>query len=152
MYYSKKDFGNDRGLSCCFRQWRATHSHCSQLHGYSIGVKFVFTCDELDDKGWVFDFGAFKPIKAFLEETFDHTVLVARDDPELQTYMAMNKICKVVVLEHVGCEAFAKYIYDNTTALIKSIQSVDPTINPTAYLRSVEVYEHGANSAVYVGR
>jgi hypothetical protein len=24
-FYSTKTYGNDRGLSCCFRQWRATH-------------------------------------------------------------------------------------------------------------------------------
>ncbi len=41
-YLSTKTYGNDRGLSCCFRQWRSTHSHCSLLHGYSIGIKLIF--------------------------------------------------------------------------------------------------------------
>lgn len=40
-YYSTKTFGNDRGLSCAFRQWRAT-SHCNQVHGYSLGFRFIF--------------------------------------------------------------------------------------------------------------
>ena len=56
-FYSTKTYGNDRGLSCCFRQWRATHSHCSTLHGYSIGIKLIFECDTLDDKNWCMDFG-----------------------------------------------------------------------------------------------
>ena len=45
-FYSTKTYGNDKGLSCCFRQWGATHSHCSLLHGYSIGIKIVFECAE----------------------------------------------------------------------------------------------------------
>ena len=73
-YQSTKTFGNDRGLSCAFRQPNATHSHCSLIHGYSLGFKFVFEADTLDDKNWVYDFGNTKWMKAFLEENFDHTI------------------------------------------------------------------------------
>ena len=45
-FLSTKTYGNDRGLSCVFRQWRSTHSHCSLLHGYSIGIKLIFESDE----------------------------------------------------------------------------------------------------------
>ena len=48
-YYSTKTYGNERGLSCAFRQWRAT-SHCNQIHGYSLGFRFIFEADELDDR------------------------------------------------------------------------------------------------------
>jgi len=77
-FMSTKTFNTDRGLSCCFRQWRATHSHCSTLHGYSIGVKFVFECEELDERNWVFDFGGLKDIKKWLEHMFDHTCCCCR--------------------------------------------------------------------------
>ena len=50
MKYSViKTFGNDLGLSCAFRQWRATHSHCHFVHGYSIGVEIVLSSNDLDD-------------------------------------------------------------------------------------------------------
>ena len=52
-FYSTKTYGNDRGLSCVFRQWRSNHSHCSLLHGYSIGVKVIFECETLDERNWV---------------------------------------------------------------------------------------------------
>jgi 6-pyruvoyltetrahydropterin/6-carboxytetrahydropterin synthase len=83
-FYSTKTYGNDRGLSCCFRQWRSTHSHCSLLHGYSIGVKIIFECESLDERNWVMDFGGLKEFKQWLEHMFDHTLLVAEDDPELE--------------------------------------------------------------------
>ncbi len=32
IYRSTKSYDHSEGLSCCFRQWRATHSHCSLVH------------------------------------------------------------------------------------------------------------------------
>jgi 6-pyruvoyltetrahydropterin/6-carboxytetrahydropterin synthase len=68
-YLSTKTYGNDRGLSCCFRQWRSTHSHCSLLHGYSIGIKLIFESETLDDRNWVMDFGGLKAFKEWSEYT-----------------------------------------------------------------------------------
>ena len=47
----------------------------SPLHGYSLGFKFTFGCNELDNKNWAVDFGGLKP-KAWLEEQFDHKVVI----------------------------------------------------------------------------
>jgi 6-pyruvoyltetrahydropterin/6-carboxytetrahydropterin synthase len=91
-YYSTKTYGTDRGLSCCFRQWRATHSHCSTLHGYSIGIKLIFESETLDDRNWVFDFGGLKHFKDWAETMFDHTLVIAADDPHLEFFVKMSKI------------------------------------------------------------
>lgn len=91
-YYSTKTYGTDRGLSCCFRQWRATHSHCSTLHGYSIGIKLVFESETLDDRNWVFDFGGLKQFKDWADAMFDHTLVIAEDDPHLDFFKAMAEI------------------------------------------------------------
>ncbi|HEX2555077.1 MAG TPA: hypothetical protein VHL98_15360, partial [Microvirga sp.] len=47
IYRSTKVYDHNEGLSCCFRQWRATHSHCRLLHGYALAFKFVFATHEL---------------------------------------------------------------------------------------------------------
>jgi 6-pyruvoyltetrahydropterin/6-carboxytetrahydropterin synthase len=116
-FYSTKTYGNDRGLSCCFRQWRATHSHCSTLHGYSIGIKLIFECDTLDDKNWCMDFGGLKEFKAWADDMFDHTLVIAKDDPHLETFQKLNEIgggfensglCDLRIVVGVGCEMFAK--------------------------------------------
>ena len=73
-FYSTKTYNNDRGLSCAFRQWRAEHSHCKLIHGYSLGFKVIFECDELDERNWVMDFGGLKKFKNWLEDMFDHTL------------------------------------------------------------------------------
>ena len=33
LYRSTKRYSQEEGLSCCFRQWRAAHSHCRLIHG-----------------------------------------------------------------------------------------------------------------------
>jgi len=80
LYRSIKSYDHNEGLSCCFRQWRAEHSHCQQVHGYALAFRFVFATDRLDENNWCLDFGGLKEVRAWLHEMFDHTVLVAADD------------------------------------------------------------------------
>ena len=148
-FYSTKTYGNDRGLSCCFRQWGATHSHCSLLHGYSIGIKLIFECDTLDDKNWCMDFGGMKEFKAWADYMFDHTLIIAHDDPEFETLNALDgKLADVRVVDGVGCEMFAKLCYDKMDEILVNGLTHYP-INPTVRIKSVEVFEHGSNSATY---
>jgi len=168
-FLSTKTYNTDRGLSCCFRQWRATHSHCSTLHGYSLGIKLVFECDTLDEKNWCMDFGGLKEFKAWADYMFDHTLVVAEDDPMLDFFKHMNEIvniestnhlsmlpyergalCDLRIVPGVGCEMFAKMAFDKMAELLASGDMRYP-INPTVRIKSVEVFEHGANSATYEG-
>ena len=146
-YQSTKTFGNHRGLSCAFRQPNATHSHCSLIHGYSLGFKFVFEADTLDDKNWVYDFGNTKWMKAFLEENFDHTIAVDKQDPNLDDFKALEKIgiAKIVEMDGVGCEKFAEHVFRHVSKKV-AMESMY-----RVRLVSVEAFEHGANSAICIG-
>jgi 6-pyruvoyltetrahydropterin/6-carboxytetrahydropterin synthase len=171
-YLSTKTYGNDRGLSCCFRQWRSTHSHCSLLHGYSIGIKLIFESETLDDRNWVMDFGGLKAFKEWSEYTFDHTLVIASDDPHLEKFKALaalglndvGGVCDVRIVEAVGCEKFAELAYKTMQDILLAYQSGQEWRHPDGRafqarypvgqgvkLRSVEVFEHAGNSAVYEG-
>lgn len=142
---STKTYGHEIGLSCAFRQWRA-ESHCRLLHGYAIAVRFEFETDELDVRNWVVDFGSLKSLKGMLEDTFDHTLLVAEDDPAIDTFMQLQSLglAAVRVLPAVGCEKFAEFIFGATETWLGA-----NGYGPRVSLASVEVREHGANSAIY---
>lgn len=144
-YRSTKTYDHNVGLSCAFRQWRAD-SHCRYLHGYALAVKFVFEADELDARNWVVDFGSLKSLKGWLEDTFDHKTVVAEDDPELGLFRLMEErgLCQLRVLPAAGCEKFAEMIYGAAEVWLK-----DNGYAPRVRLVSVEVREHGANSAIY---
>lgn len=159
-FYSTKTYGNDRGLSCCFRQWRSTHSHCSTLHGYSIGIKLVFECTELDERNWVMDFGGLKEFKKWAEYMFDHTTLIAEDDPHLEEFKVLNSIgggyndsgvMDMRIVPAVGCERFAQMAYEKMNEILHDSRKNATLLNPTVRVKSVEVFEHGANSAIYEG-
>src|SRR6185503_8588150 len=113
MYRSTKHYPPSSGFSCAFRQWRAD-SHCRLLHGYAFGFKFVFEAEELDVRNWVVDFGGLKPLKQILADTFDHTTVVAEDDPEIEWFREAEQrgILRLVVLPAGGCEKFAEYVYE----------------------------------------
>ena len=84
-FYSGKTYTHATGHSCAFRQWKAD-SHCNLIHGYALQFEFTFGGDQLDERNWIVDFGGLKPLKEWLKEMFDHTYLVAEDDPELETF------------------------------------------------------------------
>jgi len=144
-YQSTKTYGNEVGLSCCFRQWRAD-SHCNLLHGYSLGFRFVFESNTLDERNWVYDFGDCKWIKEYLQDNFDHKLVVASDDRALEGIKELHNggVADVIVLDNVGCEKFAEMVYNHVAPKIQE-QS-----KGRVSLYSVECFEHGANSAIYV--
>jgi 6-pyruvoyltetrahydropterin/6-carboxytetrahydropterin synthase len=144
IYQSGKTYTHAHGLSCCFRQWRAD-SHCNKLHGYSLQVEVVFE-GSLDERNWVIDFGGLKPLKKFLEETFDHKTVVAEDDPELVMFIEMeaHDLVDLTILPAVGCEKFAEYIF-------QFIQiSPDLPVDASAFVKSVTVREHAGNHATVI--
>ncbi|HEX5185739.1 MAG TPA: 6-carboxytetrahydropterin synthase, partial [Nitrososphaeraceae archaeon] len=105
-FFSTKTFDN---FSVAIRQHKAQHSHCKLLHGYALSFKVIFAPinpnDEnggLDDMNWVVDFGGFKDapigngLKSWMNDMFDHTLLIEKDDPYLDLFqqMAMEGLCK----------------------------------------------------------
>lgn len=140
-----KTYDHDEGLSCCFRQWQAGHSHCRYLHGYALAFRITFASDDLDARGWCIDFGGLKPLRAWLHEVFDHTTLAAVDDPELPVLRRLEAdgLIQLRVLPAVGCEAFAAHVlaWADGFAARETAGRV--------WVEQVEVAEHGANAASY---
>lgn len=145
IYRSVKNYDHNEGLSCCFRQWRAEHSHCQQIHGYALGFRFVFATDRLDKNNWCMDFGALKEVRAWLHEMFDHTVLVAADDPMIGEFerMAEMGLMNLRILPAVGCEEVARYVHSQVGKMVKA------DTGGRVWVESVEVREHSGNAAIY---
>ena len=150
MFKSTKLFD---GFSCCFRQWKAETTHCRFLHGYGVSFRVTFE-GQLDHRNWVWDFGGMKRAKTkidnmspkeWMDHMFDHTVLVAIDDPDLKIFQTMydNDIIQLRVVEATGAEKFAEYIYNKLSKFVYE-ETEDRVI-----IRQVEFMEHGKNTAIY---
>ncbi len=141
------------GFSATFRQWRAKHSHCQFLHGYALKFKIIFEAENLDDCNWVMDFGFSKRVlvnekqslKDWFTMMFDHTTLVASDDPHLFFFneMAKEKLIQLQIVPKVGCEAFAELVWSQLQTVITK------ETGGRVRVKSVECIEHSKNSAIY---
>jgi|TARA_B100001769_G_scaffold44436_1_gene31251 6-pyruvoyltetrahydropterin/6-carboxytetrahydropterin synthase len=143
------------GFSTVFRQWKAEETHCKYLHGYGVSFKVWFE-GELDEKNWVWDFGGMKRAKTkiddmspkeWMDHMFDHTVIVAEDDPFVESFQSMgvHGAAQVRVIPAVGAEKFAEFVFNKLNDFVKT-----ETDNRVKVLR-VEFMEHGKNSAIYEG-
>ena len=141
------------GFSTVFRQWKATDTHCRFVHGYGISFKVYFEGD-LDHRNWVWDFGGMKRAKTlidgkspkeWMDYMFDHTLVVAEDDPELEAFKQMDRagVAQVRVIPATGAEKFAQYIYDKLNDFV-----ADETENRVRVVK-VKFMEHGKNAACY---
>ena len=141
------------GFSTVFRQWRADGTHCQFLHGYGISFKITFE-GELDEKNWVWDFGGMKRAKGtidgmnpkvWMDFMFDHTYIIAEDDPFLPLAKEMDKegIVQLRIIPATGAEQFAKYIYDKVNEFV--LEETNNRVRVT----QVEFKEHNKNSAIY---
>ena len=150
MYQNTKLFD---GFSCCFRQWKAETTHCRFLHGYGVSFRVTFEGD-LDHRNWVWDFGGMKRAKtliddmqpkAWMDYMFDHTVIVAKDDPKLETFQAMEVmgIIQLRIVEATGAEKFAEFIFN------KLNEFVHKETHGRVRIAQVEFMEHGKNTAIY---
>ena len=143
------------GFSTVFRQWKATTTHCRFVHGYGISFKVYFE-GELDERNWVWDFGGMKRAKtlidgmspkAWMDYMFDHSLVVAEDDPELKAFQQMDKagVAQVRVIPATGAEKFAEYIYTKLNDFVQI--ETEGRVKVT----KVKFMEHGKNAACYIG-
>lgn len=148
-YVSTKEYIDS--FPCAYRQWRAD-SHCNMIHGYSFSMKFYFGTNELDVRNWAMDYGGLKDLKRFLEDKFDHTLLVSSDDPHLDIYeeLATRKLAKLTVLPKLGCEGLADILYKYVNGVYIP-ELLGPGEASRLWCFRVEVRETQANMAYREG-
>ena len=143
------------GFSCVFRQWKAKNTHCRFMHGYGVSFR-VWLEGSLDDRNWVWDFGGMKRAqtkidgmspKAGMDYMFDHTILVAKDDPMLSLINELehNQIAQVRIVEATGAEKFAEFIFNKLDKFV--LYETDGRVR----VAKVEFMEHGKNTGIYEG-
>ena len=83
--------------------------------------------------------------KEWMDSMFDHTVIVAKDDPNLGQFKAMEQLdlIQLRVVKATGAEKFAEYIFYRLNNFVK-----DET-NDRVRVTQVEFMEHGKNTAIY---
>ena len=142
------------GFSTVFRQWKAETTHCRFVHGYGISFKVYFEGD-LDNRNWVWDFGGMKRAKTkidgkspkdWMDYMFDHTMIIAEDDPWKDAFLQMDEagVAQVRVIPATGAEKFAEFVFNKINKFVQT-----ETENRVKVVK-VKFMEHGKNAAYYV--
>ena len=141
------------GFSTVFRQWKATTTHCRFVHGYGISFKVYFEGD-LDERNWVWDFGGMKRAKtkidgmspkAWMDYMFDHTMIIAEDDPYIKAFkqMAEAGVVQIRIIPATGAEKFAEYVYNKINDFVH--EETEGRVRVT----KVKFMEHDKKAAYY---
>jgi len=141
------------GFSTVFRQWKAKTTHCRFVHGYGISFKVYFEGD-LDERNWVWDFGGMKRAKTkidgkspkeWMDYMFDHTMIIAEDDPWKDAFQQMDTsgVAQVRVIPATGAEKFAEYVFNKINEFVKT------ETEDRVRVIKVKFMEHGKNAAYY---
>lgn len=152
MFRSTKKFD---GFSTVFRQWKADTTHCQYLHGYDVEFRITFE-GELDHRNWVWDFGGMKRAnntidgmmpKEWMDYMFDHTFVVAEDDPFKESFLKMDEagVAQVRVVPAVGAERFAQFVFEKVNEFVQL------ETEGRVKVVQVEFMENHKNSAIYIG-
>ena len=144
-FKSSKRFGP---ITTGHRQWR-DKGHCSYVHGYGRYVRLTFEATELDERGWVMDFGDLKGVKSWIESEWDHRTLIAIDDPVIPELKALEKVGGInlnILPEGYlpGIEESCRYLYDKLNPVIQR------KTNNRVEITRVEIWETEKNQAEYV--
>lgn len=158
-YQSTKIFDN---YSVAIRQWKAAHSHCQLLHGYALEFQCTFESIEedvdkqLDEMNWIMDYGGFKDtdaeptpgngLKKWMNEMWDHTTLIEKDDPHLESFKFLEEmnVLKLIVMDKIGAESAAKVVFDKMNERMKV------TGGGRVKCVKVECWEAKRNSSIYM--
>lgn len=142
------------GFSTVFRQHTAETTHCRFVHGYGISFKIYFE-GKLDQRNWVWDFGGMKRAttkidgkspKEWMDFMFDHTLIVAEDDPFKNAFIEMGEAgaAQVRIIPATGAEKFAEFIFNKLNEFV--IKETEGRVE----VIKVKFMEHGKNAAYYV--
>jgi 6-pyruvoyltetrahydropterin/6-carboxytetrahydropterin synthase len=145
-YQSTKRFGP---ISTGHRNWRA-QNHCGKMHGYGRYIQFTFQ-GALDEFGWVMDFSGLKAVRKFLEDNWDHKMLIASDDPKLDKCKELHEeglidlnIMDVSKGWAPAIEGSCKFVFDHVQPVIHHMT------NGRVHIAKIEIWEHENNSAIFI--
>jgi 6-pyruvoyltetrahydropterin/6-carboxytetrahydropterin synthase len=121
-----------------------THKgHCRFIHGENWTFDITFACRELDENGFVIDFGGLGLLREKLYYFFDHTLLLAASDPLVKDLnFIIFDYAQVRTLESVSAEGLAEFVF----TLAEGIRA---ETHERVWPLKVMCYEDEKNSATY---
>ncbi|MDR0391367.1 MAG: 6-carboxytetrahydropterin synthase [Planctomycetaceae bacterium] len=119
MFTVSRDF-----LFCYGHRLLDYDGKCSHLHGHNARVRITLRGAELDDGGMLLDFNKIKKaIGKWLDDNFDHRVILCKDDPLAELLLQINEPIYLLP-DNPTAENLAKVIFGYCEQLKLPVVSV----------------------------
>jgi 6-pyruvoyltetrahydropterin/6-carboxytetrahydropterin synthase len=117
--------------------------HCRHIHGHDLAFEFEFVASEKDECGFVVDFGGLKKLKQWLDDTFDHQLVLNGSDPLFTQLDAAQRLTgrPVVAVPDCSAEGLAEYVAKESNRILQELTGHRVAV------RRVTVFEDSKNSA-----
>ncbi len=121
------------------------HGHCACIHGHNWEIKVTFQAADLDEHGFVVDFGELHYLKDWIDEHLDHACAFSSTDPQRQKIEELVGLglIKPLWIENVSCEGFAKYLFETFDPMVRE------NTGGRVQVVSIELFEDSRNSVLY---
>ena len=118
---------------------------CSRLHGHSWSITLTFGASNLDDNGFVIDFGDLHFLEDWIDAHLDHGTVLCDQDPRKEELQELEKtgLLKITWVNSASCEGIAKFLFETFSPMVS-----DRTGGRVS-LRSIHLEEDSKNSATY---
>lgn len=118
--------------------------HCAYIHGHNWSIKVTFAAKELDENGFIIDFGKLGFLKKWIKDNLDHACLFNVSDTKAREMVERYPdMFKARFLDDVSAEGLAQFLHKEFDALVQ--QETDGRV----WVQEVTLYEDGKNSATY---
>ena len=118
---------------------------CAFIHGHNWEIKITFKADEMDENGFVVDFGELNYIADWIDENLDHACAFSASDPQrakIEELVELNLV-KPLWIDNVSCEGLAKHLFEIFDPMVRANTA------GRVHVVSIELFEDTRNSALY---
>ena len=119
--------------------------HCAFIHGHNWSIAITFAAEQLDENGFVVDFGKLKFLERWLDEHLDHACVFNADDPLRDALVAVGgrQVWKTYVVASCSCEGMARHLHEVFDRLVRQ------ATGGRVWVVKIVVEEDSKNSAAY---
>lgn len=146
MHYVTKIY---RDLPAAHRQPKHG-GHCRLIHGHNWTFEITFACARTDECDFVVDIGGLQVVKDWLNDHFDHTLLLNEDDPLRIEFGRQSEFLsvKLVLVPSCSMEGLAQFVFGGVMALLSKHFPDDVSERGLA-VKAVTCWEDSKNKAIY---
>jgi 6-pyruvoyltetrahydropterin/6-carboxytetrahydropterin synthase len=116
-FHTRKLFDD---FPCCHRSW-AHPGKRFFLHGCERTFEVEFACAETEPStGLVVDGSALNAVRTALRYQFDHTTLIAADDPQCDLFelLAKRGVIDLRIMDNTGMEGSAAWVFETAERIV----------------------------------